>query len=376
MVDPTTVPFLDIKTQNEQVAEQSLNAIREIVNHSQFTLGPAVESFEKAFAAFCEAKYCIGLNNGTTALHLALIANGVGPGDEVITTPHSWISTSWAIAYVGATPVYVDIDPQSYNMNPEQVVSRVTDRTKAILPVHLYGNPADMLALSKIAHDHNLVLIEDAAQAHGATRDGHTVGSMGDCSCFSFYPGKNLGAFGEGGAVTTNSPDCADRIRRLRDHAQDGRHHHVEIGFNARMEAIQAAVLEIKLAHLPHWNEQRRDHAEYYLSQLADIGEITLPKLSDEACHAWHLFVVLVENRDAFRESLAQRGIATGIHYPTPIPFQPAFSHLNHKRGDFPVAEDVMSHCVSLPLYPDLTFREREYVVESIRAVASESSNF
>ena len=373
MPESINVPFLDIKAQNAQIADRSVDAIQEIISHSQFALGPSVESFENAFAAFCDAKHCVGLNNGTTALHLALLANDIGPGDEVITTPHSWISTSWAISYVGATPVYVDIDPYTYNIDLEHVASRITDRTKAILPVHLYGNPVDMFALSEIARKHNLVLIEDAAQAHGARRGGQSVGSLGDCSCFSFYPGKNLGAFGEGGAVTTNSAECADRIRRLRDHAQDGRHNHIEIGFNARMESIQAAVLDIKLAHLPQWNRQRSEHAQFYLSELEGLDGLKLPVVAEDASHAWHLFVVLVENRDAFRESLAKRGVATGVHYPTPIPYQPAYAHLNHKPGDFPVAEDVMSHCVSLPMYPDLTKRQREHVVESIRAVLSET---
>jgi len=348
------------------------DVIQDVVEESQFILGPRVQAFEERFADFCGAKHCIGLNNGTTALHMALLAFDIGPGDEVITTPHSWISTSWGIAYTGAKPVFVDIDRSSYNLAPNLVEAAITSRTKAVLPVHLYGQAADMTSLRSICDRHNLMLIEDAAQAHGAQHAGKTVGSIGDAGCFSFYPGKNLGAFGEAGAVTTNSDRIASRIRCLRDHAQDGRHNHVEIGFNTRMEGLQGAVLDGKLKHLPKWTERRRQHANFYLDRLRDITELTLPQIADPLSHVWHLFVVLVNDRDHFRTNLEQKGVATGVHYPTPIPFQPAFRELGYVRGQFPVTEDAMSRCVSLPMFPELTEQERDHVVAVIRDVMND----
>lgn len=364
-----SVPFLDLKSQNGAVWAELRDTVESVVLEAQFILGPHVESFERSFAAFCGAKHCVGLNNGTTALHMALLAFDIGPGDEVITTPHSWISTSWGIAYAGATPVFVDIDTRSYNLDPMLIEAAITPRTKAILPVHLYGQACDMTALRDICNRHNLRLIEDAAQAHGAQHEGRTVGSIGDAGCFSFYPGKNLGAFGEAGAVTTNSDQIAARIRRLRDHAQDGRHNHIEIGYNTRMEGLQGAVLDGKLKHLPEWTRRRREHAEFYLQELEGVSGLALPHVADPLSHVWHLFVILVDERDQFRAALDKRGVATGIHYPTPIPYQPAFRHLEYEQGEFPVTEDVMSRCVSLPMFPELTHEQREYVVAAIREV-------
>ena len=364
-----SVPFLDLKSQNGAVWVELRDTVESVVLEAQFILGPHVESFERSFAAFCGAKHCVGLNNGTTALHMGLLAFDIGPGDEVITTPHSWISTSWGIAYTGATPVFVDIDTRSYNLDPMLIEAAITPRTKAILPVHLYGQACDMTALRDICNRHNLRLIEDAAQAHGARHEGRTVGSIGDAGCFSFYPGKNLGAFGEAGAVTTDSDQIAARIRRLRDHAQDGRHNHVEIGYNTRMEGLQGAVLDGKLKHLPEWTRRRREHAEFYLQELEGVSGLALPHVADPLSHVWHLFVILVEKRDQFRAALDKRGVATGLHYPTPIPYQPAFRHLKYERGQFPVTEDVMSRCVSLPMFPELTHEQREYVVAAIREV-------
>ena len=366
-----TVPFLDLKTQNRVLWHELRVVIESLVGDAQFILGPHVQAFERSFADFCGSRHCVGLNNGTTALHMALLAFNIGPGDEVITTPHSWISTSWGIAYTGATPVFVDIDSKSYNLDPNLVEAAVTPRTRAVLPVHLYGQSADMTAIRAICQRHNLVLIEDAAQAHGAQHGGQTVGAIGDAACFSFYPGKNLGAFGEAGAVTTNSDQIARRIRCLRDHAQDGRHNHVEIGFNTRMEGLQGAVLDVKLRRLPDWTQRRRDHANYYLEQLANISGLTLPAFADPLSHVWHLFVILVNDRDQFRADLEKRGVATGVHYPTPIPYQPAFKHLGYQNGQFPVTEDVMSRCVSLPMFPELTIDQRDYVVAMVRDVMS-----
>jgi dTDP-4-amino-4,6-dideoxygalactose transaminase len=362
-----SVPFLDLKQQNSAIWNELQSDFTALVRDAQFILGPAVAAFEKAFAEFCGARHCVGLNNGTTALHMALLALDIKPGDEVITTPHSWISTSWGIAYTGATPVFVDIDAESYNLDPRLVEAAITPRTKAILPVHLYGHAADLTALRRICDQYQLVLIEDAAQAHGARHAGRTVGSLGDAACFSFYPGKNLGAFGESGAVTTNSDAVAERIRCLRDHAQHGRHNHVEIGYNTRMEGVQGLVLDRKLKHLPSWTSARREHAEYYLQELSGLPGLTLPTASSPEAHVWHLFVVLVPDRDHFRSTLERAGVATGIHYPIPIPYQPAFRHLGYSRGRFPVTESIMSRCVSLPMFPELTPLQREQVVVAVR---------
>ena len=363
----TIVPFLDIRAQNSRIWQQLKDSIETVVRESEFILGPNVLKFEEHFAAFCGAQHCVGVNNGTSALHMALLAFDIGPGDEVITTPHSWISTSWAIAYTGAKPVFADIDPVTFTLDPGHAEAAITNRTKAILPVHVYGQSADMTSLRNICDRHGLVLIEDAAQAHGAQHAGRTVGSMGDAACFSFYPGKNLGAFGEAGAVTTSLDHVAARIRSLRDHAQSGRHNHVEIGYNTRMEGLQGAVLDTKLRHLQEWTNQRRRHAEEYLSEFRDLSGLTLPAVAEASSHVWHLFVVLVEEREAFRAELERKGVATGVHYPTPIPFQPAFQHLGYRRGQFPAAESVMSRCVSLPMFPELTDQQRDCVISAVR---------
>lgn len=367
------VPFLDLKSQNRSIWGEIQDALSPVFAESQFILGPAVERFEKAFAQYVGTKHCVGLNNGTSALHMALHACDIRPGDEVITTPHTWISTSWAISYRGAKPVYVDIDPVTYNLDASRVEAAITQRTKAILPVHLYGQACDLSLLSDIAKRHNLPLIEDAAQAHGAIFDGRRVGAFGKVGCFSFYPGKNLGAFGEAGAIVTNDDTIAQRIRSLRDHAQEGRHHHVELGYNTRMEGLQGAVLEVKLRHLDEWNSLRRAHAERYGELLCDVDGIQLPFAASREAHVWHLYVVLVKNgdRESFQSKLQQVGIATGVHYPTPVPLQPAYAHLGHRQGDFPVAEDVMKRCVSLPMFAELTEEQIERTVSAIRQCCS-----
>jgi dTDP-4-amino-4,6-dideoxygalactose transaminase len=300
---------------------------------------------------------------------MTLVACDIGPGDEVITTPHTWISTSWAISYVGATPVYVDIDPVTYNINPLLVERAITPRTKAILPVHLYGQACDLDALQASAQKHGLLLIEDAAQAHGAKFAGRRVGSFGQAACFSFYPGKNLGAFGEAGAVATDDEKLARRIRCLRDHAQCGRHHHVEIGYNTRMEGLQGAVLEVKLRHLDAWNAARAAHAKRYRELLADVPEMELPAAGTPEGHVWHLFVVLASagSRNRLQKELASRGIATAIHYPTPVPLQPAYAALGYHAGDFPVAESITARCLSLPMYAEMNDEQLCRVAGAVR---------
>ncbi len=293
-----SVPFLDLTEHNRRIAAEWKPALEAVTSQSQFILGPAVERFEAAFARYIGADHCVGLNNGTSALQLALQACDIGPGDEVITTPHTWISTTWAISYVGAKPVYVDVDPATFTLDPALVERAITPRTKAILPVHLYGQACDLDRLTKLADKHGLILIEDAAQAHGAYHHGRRVGSIGRVGCFSFYPGKNLGAFGEAGAIVTSDAKVAARVRRLRDHAQDGRHNHVELGYNARMEGLQGAVLEVKLRHLDEWNAARGRHAQRYSQLLAGIPELTLPKAVNPGGHVWHLYVVLLNGID------------------------------------------------------------------------------
>jgi dTDP-4-amino-4,6-dideoxygalactose transaminase len=366
------VPFLDLKAHNHSVWDDIWAALEPVLEDAQFILGPAVESFEKHFADFLGVSHCVGVNNGTSALHMALLACGVGPGDEVITTPTTWISTSWAISYVQARPVFVDVDPVTWDLDPELVERAITPRTRAILPVHLYGQAADLGPLCGLADEHGLVLIEDAAQAHGARYAGRRVGSFGRAGCFSFYPGKNLGAFGEGGCVVTNDAQVAQRVRCLRDHAQNGRHHHVDIGYNSRMEGVQGAVLDAKLPHLDGWNAARARHARHYRERLADLPGLVLPEAPRPEGHVWHLFVVLSRGRprDELRAALAERGIATGVHYPTPVPFQPAYAHLGYRPGDFPVAEDLMRNCLSLPMYPGLTFEQIEYTADVLHELA------
>ncbi len=371
------IPMADIATQNGSLEPELRAAIAGVVARSEFIGGPAVEKFEQQFAEFVGVEHCIGVNSGTSALHLALIACGVGPGDEVITTPHTWISTSWAIRYVGARPVFVDIDPLTWNLDARLVEAAITARTRAILPVHLYGQAADLPQLSTIAERHGLVLIEDAAQAHGAIVGSKRVGGFGRVGCFSFYPGKNLGACGEAGAVVTNDRQIADRIRRLRDHAQQGRHNHVELGFNARMDGLQAAVLSVKLPHLDNWTSARRAHAEHYLRQLAGVSGLQLPVATTAESHVWHLFVCLLPAaaRSQVQEQLAERGVATAIHYPVPVPLQPAFADLGYRPGDLPVADHVTACCLSLPLYPELTPQQIDYIATQLGDILPASTS-
>jgi dTDP-4-amino-4,6-dideoxygalactose transaminase len=359
------IPFLDLKAQLAPIRGEVDAAIEHVLDNTAFILGPGVADFETEFAAQTGRKHAVGLNSGTSALHLALIAAGVGPGDEVITTPHTWISTTWAISYVGATPVYADIDPATANLDPAAAEAAITDRTKAILPVDLYGHPAALTDLEKIAESHGIALIEDAAQSHLATLDGRPAGSFGQSACFSFYPGKNLGAAGEGGAVVTDDDAIADRVRRLRDHAQDGRHNHVEVGYNYRMEGLQGAVLSVKLRHLAEWTEGRRAAAARY-AELIDVPGVTLPQVAEGAEHAWHLYAIRVADRDGVGARLKEDGIATGVHYPTPVHLQPAYEHLGYRRGQLPHAEEYAANCLSLPMFAELTADQQAYVAEGL----------
>jgi dTDP-4-amino-4,6-dideoxygalactose transaminase len=349
------VPFLDITGQDSGIVEDIQTRFGEICRSGRFALGPFVEDFERDFAAYCGVSHAVALNSGTSALHLALLCLDVGPGDEVITTPMTFVATAWAISYVGATPVFVDIDPVRRTMDPDRLEAAITSRTKAILPVHLYGMPADMTPICEIATRHGIPLIEDAAQAHGARYRGRRVGGFADAGCFSFYPGKNLGAYGEGGALVTNRSDIADKARMLRDHAQRKRYLHESIGFNYRMDALQGAVLGVKLAHLDNWNAARRRHAEHYRERLIDAPGIKLPIDWHDCESVWHLFVVEVDERERVQREMLAAGIHTGLHYPTPVHLQPAYQHLGYSEGSFPNAERLARRCLSLPMYPHLS---------------------
>jgi dTDP-4-amino-4,6-dideoxygalactose transaminase len=365
---PVAVPFMDLKAQFRSVRHEVLPALEEAAADAAFILGPRVAEFEDAFAAYVGANHCVAVNSGTSALHLALLTAGVGPGDEVITVPMTFIATSWAISYCGATPVFVDVDPVTYTMDPNQVEARITPRTKAILPVHLYGQPADLGALLYIGRRHGIPVIEDAAQAHGATYYGRPAGSLGQSGCFSFYPGKNLGAFGEGGAVVTDDPARAARMRALRDHAQPTRYVHTELGFNYRMDGLQGAVLRIKLNYLTDWTTRRFELANRYQERLAG-SPLGLPAVGPDRTHVWHLFVVRHPERDRVRAALADRNIQTGLHYPTPLHLQQAYAYLGHQAGDFPISEQVARECLSLPLFPEMTDEQLDAVVTALKEV-------
>lgn len=368
----STVPFLDLAGMHAPILEEIKREVGRVIDAHTFALGPVVEEFERNFAGYCGVEHCVGLNSGTSAVHVALLCAGVRPGDEVITTPYSWISTSWAISYAGAKPVYVDIDAQTYCLNPAKIEAAITPKTKALLPVHLFGHTADMDEIVRIGQKHGLAVIEDAAQAHGARHRGRRCGSLADIAAFSFYPGKNLGAFGEAGAVVTNNAEWAERARRLRDHAQQGRHRHVEIGFNYRMEAIQAAVLNVKLRHLDEWNRKRREVAGWYAEQLQDIPDVVLPQPAAWAEPIWHIYGIRHPKRDAMRRRLEQCGVQTGVHYPTPIHLQPAYVHLGYEVGDLPATEALASEQISLPMFPGMSENQVRRVADDLRS--SESS--
>jgi dTDP-4-amino-4,6-dideoxygalactose transaminase len=362
---PVKVPYLDLKAQYRSIKPEIDDAVSKVLESSEFVLGSEVAGFEREFAAYCETTECIALNSGTSALHLALLAAGVGPGDKVITVPFTFVASVAAVLYAGATPVLVDIDPRSFNMDPAAVEAAITSRTKAILPVHLYGQPADMDPIMEVARRHGLVVIEDAAQAHGAKYKGRQVGSIGDIACFSFYPTKNLGAYGEGGAITTSNAAYARKIRMLRDWGQHRKYHHVLRGYNYRMEGLQGAILRVKLRHLEQWTEARRAVVSQYNHQLTDC-DIERPVEMPWARHVYHTYTVRTVERDSLQTSLVAQGIQTAIHYAEPAHLQPAYADLGYAEGAFPHAEAAARQVLSLPIYPELT---AEAIAEVARAV-------
>ncbi len=363
------VPFLDLKAQHDPIRAELLAAIGEVIDRSAFAGGPYVAKFEADFAAYCGARHAVGVGNGTDALWLALLARGIGPGDEVITVPNTFIATAEAISYCGATPVFVDIDESTYTMNPALLERAITPKTKAVIPVHLYGQMADMDPIMEIAKRHNLMVVEDACQAHGASYKGRKAGTIGDAGAFSFYPGKNLGALGEGGGITTNDQALADRMKVFRDHGQETKYHHSCIGWNARMDGIQGAALQIKLKRLEAGNEARRKHARMYGELLKGVPGIKLPTVASYGVPVFHLYVVRVAERDRILSAMAQRGVSCAIHYPKPVHLQKAYASLGYAPGSFPVSERTAVELLSLPMYPELTVAQIETVVRELKAL-------
>lgn len=398
------VPFLDLKAQYASIKEEIHAAIDQVLDATAFAGGPFVAQFEKDFASFCGCGQAIGVGSGTEALWLCLLAAGIGPGDEVITVPDSFIATAEAITFCGATPAFVDVDEKTYNLDPNKLEDYLKKRSKAsgvrsqespkpnpmvgalkpeswnlkpgsrpkaVIPVHLFGQPADLDPIMEIAKKYGLLVIEDACQAHGAEYKGKKAGSIGAAGCFSFYPGKNLGAYGEAGAVVTNDPEMAGKIRMIRDHGQSKKYYHGLVGWNDRMDGIQGAVLNAKLKHLPAWNEARRRNARLYNQLLSGVEGVILPKEADYAKHIYHIYAIRVPKRDRLMSALGEKGVNCGIHYPIPIHLQEAYRSMGWKKGDFPVAEKCANEFLSLPMYPELTAEQISYVTQQVKALIS-----
>jgi dTDP-4-amino-4,6-dideoxygalactose transaminase len=356
---------LDLKGQHQQIKKEIFEAFEKVYENTAFSGGPFVEDFEKAFASYTETKFAIGVNNGTSALHLAMLALGIGPGDEVIIPANTFIATAWGVSYVGATPVFVDCDPNNWEIDPEKIEAVITSKTKAIIGVHLYGMPFDIGTVSAIAKKNNLFLIEDAAQAQGARYKGKPVGGFGEMACFSFYPGKNLGACGEAGGITTNSENYKTHLHSLRNHGSVTRYYHDEIGYNMRMGGLEGASLQIKLKYLEGWNNRRREIASMYHKGIYN-AKIKMQEQPEWADSIYHLFVITCNEKEELLKHLNEHNINPGFHYPVPCHLQKAYADLGYQEGDFPNAEYLASHCMSLPMYAELTDEEVNYVINII----------
>lgn len=367
------VPFLDLKAHHEPMRAEIMAAMNEVIDRNAFAGGPFVTQFEEDYARYCGSGYCIGAGNGTDTLWFSLLALGIGPGDEVITAPMTFMATAEAISYTGARPVFVDIDPVSYTIDTAKIEAAITPRTKAILPVHLFGQCADMEPILAVARKHGLHVVEDAAQAQGAIYHGRKAGTWGVAGSFSFYPGKNLGAWGEAGAITTSDAGLAERARMFREHGQKKKYYHDVIGWNGRMDGLQAAVLRVKLKYLDKANDGRRRAAARYNELLSNIPGLTLPVELPGRHHIYHVYALRVKNRDQVLNSMAERGISCGIHYPVPVHLQEAYAHLQYKKGDFPVSEACGESFLSLPMYPELTDTQIEAVATALRQSVSGS---
>ena len=361
------VPFLDLKAQYASIRDDINTAIREVLECCAFSGGPFVETFEKEWAAYCGVPYAVGVGSGTEAIRLALVALEIGPGDEVITVSNSFLATAEAISLVGATPIFVDIHPQTYTMNPSLVEGAITERTRAVIPVHIFGQCADMDPLMEIARDRSLLVIEDACQAHGAEYKGRKAGTIGDVGCFSFYPGKNLGAYGEAGAVVTSDQGISERIHMLRDHGQRRKYNHQMVGCNGRMDGLQGAVLSVKLKYLDDWIQARRHAARQYDELLSDMNGLVLPEQAQYGSHVFHIYAVRTRDRDSLIESLRAKGIQCGIHYPIPIHLQQAYRFLGLEKGSFPITEDCASELISLPMFAELSVEQIRFVASNLR---------
>jgi len=366
-----SIPLVGLSAQYQQIKADVDLAIASVINSSQFVGGEEVHAFEEEFAVYCEVKGCVGVANGTDAIYLALRALGIGKGDEVITVSHTFIATAEGITLAGATPVFIDVREDTMLMNPTLIEAAITPKTKAIIPVHLYGQTCEMDPILEIARRHDLIVVEDSAQAHGARWKGKRAGSMGDVACFSFYPGKNLGAFGDAGAVVSNDKTLIERVRLIANHGSATKYTHQIEGVNSRLDGLQAAILRIKLRRLDEWNTQRRKHAAFYIEALRNSQLIPVT-VHPDAEPVWHLFVVRTSERDEIQQKLKDEGIATGIHYPTPLHLQPAYTHLNIPAGTLPVTERIAKEIVSLPMYPELTSDQLEAVMKSVSAATVE----
>jgi dTDP-4-amino-4,6-dideoxygalactose transaminase len=360
------VPFQDMKGRHVAEREAYLKVIGDVIDSGELAGGRYVEKFERDFATYCGVAHAVGVGSGTEALWLTLLAMGIGPGDEVITVPMSFVATVEAICLTGAKPVFVDIDPHTYTLDPTALHGALTHRAKAIIPVHLFGQPADMAPILEFARQHGLRVIEDAAQAHGAECGGQKVGSIGDAGCFSFYPAKNLGAMGEAGAVVTGDKKLADRIQQLRNHGQSDKNSHALVGWNCRMDGIQGAVLSIKLQRLDHENQMRRCHARMYAEKLSDLSELDLPMEASGRSHVFHIYAIRTPARDRLILNFRANQIEFGVHYPVPIHLQPAFHHLGLRLGDFPISESYANELVSLPMFPEMETEQIDLVVRAI----------
>lgn len=361
------VPSFDLAKQNEILYEELMTAIGNVIKSGQLIMGPDVVKLEKNLAAYCKTKQAIGVANGSDALYLALLAAGIGPGDEVITTPFTFFATASSIVRTGAKPVFCDINPQTFNLDPLEIEAKLTSKTKAILPVHLYGQVAEMDKINAIAKAHNLFVIEDAAQALGASYDGRPACSFGDLACLSFYPTKNLGAFGEAGMVLSSNEDLAKKVKLLRVHGSSRRYHHEILGFNCRLDTIQAAILNVKLKYLPEWLSQRKAVAAQYDEELKGVPGLITPYTHPKAVHSYHQYVIRVKNRDEIYRKLQEQGVSTMIYYPLALHLQPVFSNLGYQEGDFPLAEQATHEVLALPMYPEMTTEQVKFVSDKLK---------
>jgi len=367
------IPFIDFSEQYQTIKDRVDVGLKSVFEKGNFILGEEEQAFEQKFAQFCEARYAIGVNSGTDALYLALGALDITVGDEVIIPTFTFIATALCVSYTGAKPVFVDIEEETYNIDPDKLKEVITEKTKAIIPVHLYGQPANMNEIRAIAQERNITIIEDACQAHGATYQGMKTGSLGDIGCFSFYPTKSLGAFGDGGIVVTNDEKISDKILMLRDYGRKGRYEHKIKGFNSRLDTVQAVILAAKLEHLDGWNRMRQDNAAYYCELLKDLPGIVTPIIKEDRTHVFQTFAVRVSQRDQICAAMKDKGVGVLIHYPIPIHLQEAYADLGHKKGDFPVSEKIAGEILSLPMFPHMTKEQVQYVCDSLKDLCAEN---